>query len=633
MMEFNYYLPKIKRLTIENFDLYNCPLEIEMSDKLNVIFGTNGLGKTTLLNIIQYSIIGPYTGKVEFRNYKDQQKSKRPVFDKDYFRSRMQIPSEKATVEVEFTIAGSAFLTRHSLYSHRLICFSVDGVDYKEKEKELDYDKYEKKYFSSVDDNSLRDSLINKYHEALIKASLFPDINSFILMLTEIMFFSESRHFTFWDENLSKLVLSKFMPRDKYFEYNETQKLIKKYDSQSRLKSYKMSMVKDFLGDDLTQTTNKEKYTIRDLEKIESKIKLINNRINENKEILNRRNKERVLNRAEVDKIRTEIAELDKLWYENIFPDSYQEFYDKFVPVINSGICPFCGTEHIESDINILKCFYCKSEIDANSEIDLTTIEIAQKNLQFKNREFDLRYGQIKKEIENIKDVIKNNELELFEATTEQIKIKKQTDLTSNDNMIKYRKLEQEKEKYLELLEKEKQKEARLANDIDKSIKKVFKSFSEIFYKYAHSFLGDDTEVRLELVGKGENTLFKFYLNNSPRESAMSLSESQRIFVDMAFRLSTLEFFHKDTYFMSETPDSTLDYFFEGNAVETFNSYLKSGNTLFLSANARNSSLVNLLIEKNKDSVNFINLLRISRLASNHYDNIDNLDIYQLLRR
>ena len=109
MIEFNYYLPKIKRLKIENFDLYQCPLEIEMSDKLNIIFGTNGLGKTTLLNIIQYSIIGPYKGKVEVRNYKDQQKSRRPMFEKDYFKNRMQLPSNKAVVEVEFSIANDTF--------------------------------------------------------------------------------------------------------------------------------------------------------------------------------------------------------------------------------------------------------------------------------------------------------------------------------------------------------------------------------------------------------------------------------------------------------------------------------------------------------------------------------------------
>ena len=100
----------------------------------------------------------------------------------------------------------------------------------------------------------------------------------------------------------------------------------------------------------------------------------------------------------------------------------------------------------------------------------------------------------------------------------------------------------------------------------------------------------------------------------------------------MAFRLATLEFFHKDTFFISETPDSTLDYLFEENAVDTFNSYLRSGNTLFLSANARNSSLVTSLIKKNS-SIKIINLLEISRHANKQYKDIEELDIYKLLRR
>lgn len=69
-------------------------------------------------------------------------------------------------------------------------------------------------------------------------------------------------------------------------------------------------------------------------------------------------------------------------------------------------------------------------------------------------------------------------------------------------------------------------------------------------------------------------------MNGTERESEKSLSESQRIFVDMAYRLATLEFFHKDSYFISETPDSTLDYLFEENAVKTFSYFINSGNTI-----------------------------------------------------
>ena len=630
-MEFNYYLPKIKRLKIDNFDLYKCPLEIDLSDKLNIIFGTNGLGKTTLLNIIRYSIIGPYKGREQVRNYKDQQKSRRPMFDRDYFKNRMEFPLNVAEVEVEFSIANDTFVTKHSLYSHRLISFSVNGKKEDEREKELDYERYEKKYFSSINDEQLSESLINTYHNALIKSSGFPDINSFILMLTEIMFFSEARNFVFWDENLSKLVLSKFMPREKYFEYSETQKLIKKYDSQARLKSYKMSMVKEFLGEDLNKSGD-EVYSLKDLEDVEFKVKTINTKIDEYRELLNKRSQQRLQNRIEIDRVRAELADLEKKWYKNIFPNTYQDFYDKFTPVLSSGVCPFCGTEHIDFHIDILECFFCKSRININTNTNLTEIEIKQKNLQIKKGKLDSRYEELTQEIEDIDRMIKDGESELFETTKEKLKIKSKINNESNENLEKYNQLNREKELFLNKLEETKKKENQLANDIDQSIKSVFINFSKIFYKYAYSFLGNDSNIRLELVGSGDNTLFKFFLNNSARESEESLSESQRIFIDMAFRLSTLEFFHKDTFFISETPDSTLDYLFEENAVDTFNSYLQSGNTLFLSANARNSSLVTSLIKKNS-SIRIINLLEISRHANKQYKDIEELDIYKLLRR
>ena len=630
-MEFNYYLPKIKRLKIDNFDLYKCPLEIDLSDKLNIIFGTNGLGKTTLLNIIRYSIIGPYKGREQVRNYKDQQKSRRPMFDRDYFKNRMEFPLNVAEVEVEFSIANDTFVTKHSLYSHRLISFIVNGKKEDEREKELDYERYEKKYFSSVNDEQLSESLINKYHNALIKSSGFPDINSFILMLTEIMFFSEARNFVFWDENLSKLVLSKFMPKEKYFEYSETQKLIKKYDSQARLKSYKMSMVKEFLGEDLNKSGD-EVYSLNDLEDVEFKVKTINTKIEEYRELLNKRSQQRLQNRIEIDRVRAELADLEKKWYKNIFPNTYQDFYDKFIPVLSSGVCPFCGTEHIDFHIDILECFFCKSRININTNTDLTEIEIKQKNLQIKRGKLDSRYEELTQEIEDIDRMIKDGENELFEITKEKLKIKSKINNESNENLEKYNQLNREKELFLNKLEETKKKEKQLANDIDQSIKNVFVNFSKIFYKYAYSFLGNNSNIRLELVGSGDNTLFKFFLNNSARESEESLSESQRIFIDMAFRLATLEFFHKDTFFISETPDSTLHYLFEENAVDTFNSYLRSGNTLFLSANARNSSLVTSLIKKNS-SIKIINLLEISRHANKQYKDIEELDIYKLLRR
>lgn len=97
---------------------------------------------------------------------------------------------------------------------------------------------------------------------------------------------------------------------------------------------------------------------------------------------------------------------------------------------------------------------------------------------------------------------------------------------------------------------------------LDKQMLEVFQEFDKVFIKYVSSFFGDKNTTDLELVGDKSNRMFVFRLNNKRRETSDALSESQRIFVDFAFRLAVMEFFHTSSYFMCETPDSTLDCVF-----------------------------------------------------------------------
>ena len=147
----NYYLPKIKELHIFNYDMYKCPVDVLFSDKLNLIFGTNGLGKTTFLNIMQYSIIGPYIGGMESRNWKDQQKLKRPMQEKNYFRNRMSNQFKEAEVQVIYTLGQDIYNVTHSLYEHRLKKICINGQEL--NGENINYDTYEKKYFGQNDDN------------------------------------------------------------------------------------------------------------------------------------------------------------------------------------------------------------------------------------------------------------------------------------------------------------------------------------------------------------------------------------------------------------------------------------------------------------------------------------------------
>ena len=126
---------------------------------------------------------------------------------------------------------------------------------------------------------------------------------------------SQPRDFAFWEEELCKSILSKFMPRDKYFEYDEIQKLVKKYDSQARLTSYKMSMIKDFLGDEFSEKVDESfQYSLEDLQKINTQVDLVKSRIERIEKDLSSNEKEKTQNRIESERVNKKMLDIEKLW-------------------------------------------------------------------------------------------------------------------------------------------------------------------------------------------------------------------------------------------------------------------------------------------------------------------------------
>ena len=74
-----------------------------------------------------------------------------------------------------------------------------------------------------------------------------------------------------------------------------------------------------------------------------------------------------------------------------------------------------------------------------------------------------------------------------------------------------------------------------------------------------------------------------------------------------------------------------MDLIFEDNAVRTFANYISAGNSLILSANARNSTLILKLAEQFKNSLGIVNLLEKSRVGYNSTDELNNLEIVKFL--
>ena len=98
-----FYLPILDKVSIYDYSLYKCPFEIDFSSKLNIIYGTNGIGKSTLLMLILFSIIGPYRGSVKTQIRKDKKDGKdkrydsRKLYDESFFFLNIKQTIKKST--------------------------------------------------------------------------------------------------------------------------------------------------------------------------------------------------------------------------------------------------------------------------------------------------------------------------------------------------------------------------------------------------------------------------------------------------------------------------------------------------------------------------------------------------------
>lgn len=105
-------------------------------------------------------------------------------------------------------------------------------------------------------------------------------------------------------------------------------------------------------------------------------------------------------------------------------------------------------------------------------------------------------------------------------------------------------------------------------------------------------------------------------IDGKPRLNSLELSESQRFFTDQSFRMSLLRFFYTTpSFFVCETPDSSLDISYEANAAQIFLKYLNKPNTLIITSNFNNSEFLDLIIDKTP-KLNYLNLLEHGRISS-----------------
>lgn len=619
----NIFLPELLSINIKNYTLYPNGLDytFDFVKGFNLILGGNGMGKTTFVSLIKYALIGNYKKQFEYtRTYKENKIEKRERNSDDFFRNRIDNSIEldsDPTVTISFKVNETIFTITRGLKEIRIDSLFIDGV-------ELEGDIILEARYEALKNKSNEVSNYLPYiYESHFENLAGINFDDLIFFVNYILFFGEDHKTILWDEDVQKELFNTFFNSPELnVARQEAEREAKYFDSRARHKSEDKRAISKVLNKVENKGNNKEN-SITNIISLKEAIEKLNietvkthNKRKENDTSISIMESDKNLLSQEVDEIENQkntlINKLSFIEYKN-----QHRLYSSFLKNIQTNhICPLCSTQsealYTKSIQNQDKCWVCDSEIINTSEINNENKEALQKlnkeysqatnklkNLQNEikhlekiNFELDSKFREL--EIEKRQAQVQLRELE-FENSQQQNPSELQAFYDEIDKLTK----EQDE---FSLKSEERRTEAnRIAQLIENTVLKNVQNFSNQFSLYAKKFLG--VECKLTYDKLDNDDLKKFYpiINDTIRRSEYELSESQRFFIDHSFRMSILtHFYTTPTFYIVETPDSSLDLSYEKNAADVFSSFLDKSYSLILTSNLNNSSFINYILQ-NKD--------------------------------
>ena len=638
------FLPELLSIDIKNYTLYPNGLNYtyDFVKGVNLILGGNGMGKTTFVNIIKFGLIGLYKKATDLtRTYKDRAIVKRLLYPTNYFSARgdeTMLVDGEAIVLLHFAIRNARFDVCRSLETGRLLSVTINGTC-------LIGDIIEENRYERLDANAQKQYLLYSYEKSIEDYSnlTFDDL---VFFVNEILFFGENHNTVLWNDGIDGRTDVQNELFNKYFnepdldrERQEMQRQAKYYDSLSRHRSEDMRVLNKLVAKIYaTSADNIETNSPTvDIVALKSQIEMIGEDLgvirmkqashdNEISILQGEINRYSLLaSRLDEDKKRIE-REMNASMWETLHPH-----YDIFVKNIQMNhLCPMCSqeAEQLLEKVNEASthCFMCGNHIHQATNAELVSqfkaitsehksIYQSIVNKQRKVRALEDGLKQLDKDFRE-KDLQRRTlQQQLRELEYKRASLPEPDKLQALDD--ERNRLEKEKNEFQQRSAECAAKAQELTNRIEEEILSNVSRFSAIFASYAELFLGVPCSLEYAKYGDDESRRFYPVINGKVRRQEESLSESQRFFVDHSFRMSILSFFYQSpSFYIVETPDSSLDLSYEKNAARVFLRFLKKPNIIIVTSNLNNSSFVSYLTSDSNISFSMVGLLDIAKKSA-----------------
>lgn len=593
------YFPLLRRLELRNYGLYPGPerdgrFELKFDAGLTVILGANGLGKTTLMTLIFRLIAGTYDLSLpgEIGNSSLEAHEINRSFRRQ-FADRVNDGAQHAYATIQFTIGQVDFTVERGLADLSLKQLFVNGEN------------------RGVDEKV--------YHAAILQASGLGDYADWLLVLRTLVFFFEDRRALVWDPGAQRQLLRcLFLSSSRAREWTKQERVILELDS--RMRNLQAALRREQRESIATVQKVRNVSAVRaallaaqsSLEQLDTRHADLVSRVENGEEDRHKARLNVMRAQNEHDHAMREFERARLFAIEAHLPLVDESMRFLFARLMSDDVCLACGSggvylkrESLESALEQHRCLVCDSTLSAKNEavIDLGDRRITE--LRATVESIRVRLRQQVTELEEVGARFDANSKDLFECASERSDIQDKINALISQLPPEERKLREQQAKLTaveglvaELRAQLQVERATFVESLDsyrEEIQSAAEDVKQQFMIAAKGFLFEDSGLswspHRRTIGQAggmepvEYPAFAVELAGSDfvglqrRFSPNQVSESQREFIDLAFRIALIEVAspeHASTLAI-DAPESSLDAVFVDKAAKVLGGFANSG--------------------------------------------------------
>ncbi len=621
--------PSFDQLDVDEYRLFPGDndvggIDFTFKSGISIFAGVNGLGKTTLINILFRLVVGPFDlPKIEnaarFGSTARVKETPWPA-RRDYFSRRVADKAKGATARLMFHVGDDLFEVTRSLADCRLITASQNG-------------------------ESLLSEGTNEeqYKAALVQSAGFGSFIDFLTVVKFLTFFNEERRDILWDDQAQRQFFRiLFTSPETSSEWVALESLIGKADSAARNASTfasrleaEVRQLESLLTDNAgvsdqlaTAQTLLDADLARQKELEEAAFDLRDRILKLSRQV----------ERAKLteDDMRRELEELRYSALGRLFPKLDETAQYILTHLFANGDCLACGADandeiaRLERAIHAGTCAVCgalaeKQRRPQESERIVPIHQVEQKKLD-RAREA-LNSANVEREAAEVAEAKArteltaiNNELDGLAKSIDQRRLENatlRTRLPPDPEQIADKKKSLKGARDIQHVQEKERAEAErkykiLLTETEEQFRKAAVEVSPRFQQLATAFLEEKCALSFRLVEDrpsqgGARFMYpslKFEMSAAAfetlqfRERPDDVSESQREFVDLAFRMALIETASEkqSATLVIETPEASLDAIFMRKAGTMLRKFASEERKIVVTSNLTSSVMLPSLL-------------------------------------